>query len=295
MNYIEVCRASDRGTWLRERRTGIGGSDAAAVLGLNPWRSPLAVYAEKIGAADDAEENEAMLWGTKLEPLVLDHFGSVTGRIVRPAQTLLRSKTHPWILATLDGIQESEDRGEGQVEIKCTGLAEKWEEGPPPYVLAQVQHQLHVTSYPYASVAALFNGKSFAWWDIERDEEFIAHMLDVEAEFWGRVELREPPDPGPTWGDRQTLARLYPKDSGAIVQLDDSFTVVDQRLEELKAEKKKIEAQIMAGENALKGIIGDASMAVLPSGISYSYLTQERKTYAVEAQSFRVLKRKKAK
>jgi putative phage-type endonuclease len=292
--YEILCKAADRGAWLEARSAGIGGSDAAAVLGLNPWRSPLAVYAEKVTGKVDSAENEAMAWGTKLEPIVLAHFGAVTNRIVRPAQELLRSRTDPHMLATLDGWQETE-RGEGGVEIKCTGLAERWEDGPPPYVMAQVQHQLHVTGYEYASIAALFNGKQFQYWDVERDEPFIRHMVEVETEFWGRVEMRDPPEAGPTWADKEALSLLYPKETGTTVEIGVPGAEIDAALETLRLTEKKLKLEILAAENQLKALIGKASFAVLPTGVSYSYLTQSREAYEVKANSFRVLRRRKAK
>src|SRR5262245_42442218 len=104
--YEEICDSQDRERWLAERNKGIGASEAAAIVGLSPWESPLAVYARKVGVLETVkEETEAMRWGALLEPLILTEFGIETGREVVRAGKLLRSVERPWQLATLDGLQ----------------------------------------------------------------------------------------------------------------------------------------------------------------------------------------------
>ena len=73
----------DRNEWLEYRKRGIGGSDAAAVAGLNPWKSPMAVWLEKTGRVEPEEPGEAAYWGTVLEDVVAKEFSLRTGIKVR--------------------------------------------------------------------------------------------------------------------------------------------------------------------------------------------------------------------
>lgn len=295
MNYEIVCSSlgADRDKWLEERRYGLGGSDAATIMGLNPWSTPLELWAEKSGAVKSSEPGEAAYWGTVLEPLVLKRYTETSGRIAKPSGLMLRSVDRPWQLATLDG-EQADDRGQGVLEIKCTGLKDRWEEGPPPYVLCQVQHQLAVTGWNWASVAALFNGREFWWGDIDRDDSYISRLNEAEEAFWNLVLMGK--EPLAQAMDKDVLAKLHPQHApGVIVELGQDFVTITDRYEALKDSKKSIETELSAVEATLKQAIGDAETAMLPSGVSYTYKAQARKSYVVAEGSFRVLRRKEPK
>ena len=72
-----------RAAWLEGRRTGIGGSDVAAVLGLNPWKTPLDVWNDKLGLSEDKGMSEPAYWGTVLEDTVAREFQQRTGMKVQ--------------------------------------------------------------------------------------------------------------------------------------------------------------------------------------------------------------------
>lgn len=292
-NTETICESTERERWLTERGKGIGSSDAAAVLGLSPWRTPLAVYAEKLGLVEPDPQSEAAYWGTRIEPLVLERFRAETGRDVKPGGRLIRSVERPWQLCTLDGTQVSTGRSDpGVVEIKCTALRGRWDDGVPDYVETQVQHQLAVTGFQWASVAVLFGGSEFFWIDVERDEKFIATLTAAEAAFWQAIIDREPPPAEATDADRAILAKLWPKDSGELVTLDGSFMDLDDRREELKAQARGIDKELLGIENILRQAIGEASFAILPNGTCYQYKVEPRSEHIVKASSPRVLRRK---
>lgn len=295
--FEALCSSENRDQWLEERRGGIGSSDAAAVLGVYPWKSPLQLYAEKLGIEEDGGAGEAAYWGTKIEPLVLDRFAAETGRKVLKAGALLRSKIRPWQLCTLDGIQVTDDsRGPGVVEVKCTGLVERWDDGVPPYVTVQQQHQLAVTGYEWGSTAVLFNGREFFWKDFERDEEIIEQILRMEESFWQRVQLLEPPDPQGSDDDRKIIAKLFPEDvDPEPALLDGSFIDLDERRCFLKDEVKRLTTEATEIENRLRLAIGEHTEALLPSGVKYTNKLQHRREVIQPASSFRVLRRSERK
>lgn len=80
-----------REEWLETRRGGIGGSDISAIAGMNPWRSPLAVYLDKRGEIEDGPDNERMYWGRQLEDVVARHFAEVNNVKIRRVNYMQRT------------------------------------------------------------------------------------------------------------------------------------------------------------------------------------------------------------
>ncbi|MCI0719887.1 MAG: YqaJ viral recombinase family protein, partial [Acidobacteria bacterium] len=118
---------TERERWLAERRKGIGSSDAAAILGVHPYKSAYTVWAEKTGLiVEDTEQiGEAALWGNVLEPVIAQQYSLRTGRILKDygRHLIQRNPKYPFALATIDReIQPLDDRGPGILEIKTVGL-----------------------------------------------------------------------------------------------------------------------------------------------------------------------------
>lgn len=276
MIYERVCHSDDRDAWLEHRTTGIGASEAAAVIGCNPWSSPMKVYADKLGLEDPEPQSEAAYWGTVIEPLVANRFAEVTGRKVSMDGYLLRSLKHPWAMCTLDAQQETDEGTGGLLEIKCTSLYERWDEGVPPYVYAQVQHQFAVTGFHFGSVAVLFRGNSFHWLDVERDQGFIDKLMAAESEFWQRLQNGEPPEPDGSESCRKALSLLYPEDDGTSITLSGEFAALDEERSRIAAQVEDLRAEQKAIDNRIKAEIGEHTTAVLPSGVSFTYKADKR-------------------
>lgn len=290
----------DRDTWLAARRLGIGGSDASAVLGLSPFSSPLQLWAEKRGLLDPVEESEAMRWGRILEPLVADRYTEETKRQLAPSLpfTIRVHDERPWLRATLDReITMAEGKlVPAALELKTTNgfRGDDWDEEPPIHVQIQGQHQLLVTGWAWVSFAVLIGGQTFKWCDLERNDKFLKLYEERAREFWRRVELGDPPPAGAT--DREVLAALYPKDTGATVLLPaesaewDAVRVeADEQIAGWKKRKDEAEAKLRAA-------IGEASHGQVPrGGPRYSCKLVERGGYTVEPTSYRQLRRYKGK
>lgn len=294
MDFEIVCEGSDRSAWLDARRLGIGSSDAPAVLGVSPFASPLSVYTDKLGMTEDRDATEAMRWGTMLEPLIVAEFARETHRSARMAGQLLRSKSRPWQMATLDATQRRPDReGTGLLEIKATGFRSgDWKEGVPEHVFAQVQHQFAVTGFAWGSVCVLQNGCRMLWADVERDDTFIdGVLLPAETEFWRRVLAHEPVAPDGSDASRDALRALYPEDSGGTIALPGELIELDAERAELKERAKEIAARVEWIDQQIKAAIGEAQVGRLANGVSYSHRLQKRAEYVVKATEFRVLRR----
>ena len=156
----------DIGQWLTVRKQGIGSSDAAAAVGLNPYKSQLQLWMEKTGRdgdlpkTDPNDESSPMYWGNLLEAIVAAHYSKRTGYKVRRINAVLQHPTVPWMLANID--REVIGAPDVQIlECKTAGMngARLWKEGVPEYVQLQVMHQLAVTGKPAADVAVLICGQ----------------------------------------------------------------------------------------------------------------------------------------
>lgn len=195
-----------RETWLAERKTGLGGSDAAAVCGQSEWRTPLAVYLSKTGEEPDSDQTPDQYRGTLLEPAVRQMYADATGLIVETPRGIIRHPKLAFILGSLDGIAS----GRRVVDFKTARSRRGWgepgtDEVPTDY-LYQTQHYMAVTGLPVADVAVLFGSFDFEIYTVEADAEFQEMMLAAELEFWRRVQEREPPEPS----DARDALRLYP-------------------------------------------------------------------------------------
>lgn len=287
-----------REEWLAERKKGIGASDAAALLGLSPWKSPLQLYCEKLSLIPpDERETEAMEWGLLLEGPIGDRYAAKAKRTVtRPAPfTIYAVEAPAFLAATFDAFTE-EAGDPGVVEVKNVGWqkAEEWAEEPPLYYQIQLQWQLRVSGFRWGSLAALVGGQKFVYFDLPRNDRFIALLEERGAAFWARVEKQEPPTPVAM--DAGLMGLLYPtQEPGARVLLPPEAAAWDaQRLradvliKEGKALKDEAEA-------LLKGAIGPHEIGVLPDGAAYSWKSVERKGYEVKPTTYRELRRKAGK
>jgi putative phage-type endonuclease len=184
-----------REDWLLARQRGIGGSDAAAIMGLSKWKTPLDVYLDKRGEAAPFQDNESMLWGRALEPVIRQQYAERTGRAVHVPDGMLIHPKHDFILANLDGVTD-----DGRVlEIKTARTGQDWgepgtDEVPQAYLL-QVQHYMAVTGFVVADVAVLVGGSDFRIYEVPADTELQTLIVEQETEFWTRVLTGNPPPP----------------------------------------------------------------------------------------------------
>jgi len=288
-----------REEWLEVRKRGIGSSDAAAAVGLNPYKSQLELWLEKTGRdaalpkADPHDEESPMYWGNVLEPIVAWHYGKRTGNKIRRVNAVLQ---HPdpemsWMLANID--REVIGADDVQIlECKTAGIngARLWKEGVPEYVQLQVMHQLAVTSKQAADVAVLLGGQTLEIHRIERDEQMIARLIELERRFWQYVETDTPPPADGTASAEAALRCLYPEDNGQVVDFS-SHAGLAAAFIELKAvrqsiaDKEKREAEL---KQMLQQAMGDASRAEFSNG----YITWRKAKDSVGFDVAQLLKEK---
>lgn len=211
---------ADREEWLKLRKGYIGGSDAAAVVGLNPYVSPYSLWAEKTGRTEGFEGNLTTEVGAYLEEFVATLFERETGKKVRKQNKMLVNDQFPWACADVDRVLVGED---AILEIKTTtslGNMRMLRGGEyPTQYYCQMTHYLAVTGKQKAYLAVLINNREFKWFELERDEEEISALMAEEEKFWKLVKLDTPPAPIGIDADAETLDTIYPESTGEVVDL----------------------------------------------------------------------------
>lgn len=258
---IKIIKLADisRDEWLSYRRKGIGGSDAATVVGLNPYRSLYELWADKHGLLPDKEDTEAMRVGRDLEAYVARRFCEATGKKVQKLPYMYSNNEHLFITANIDRKVVGENAA---LECKTTSIFNKsdFENGEvPSNYLCQCYHYMNVMGYDKMYLAVLILGKGFLWYEIERNEAQQEALLKAEIDFWNEYIIGNSiPALDGSNGAGQALAAVYGSDNGETVNL----MHIDKKLEycaklrenidNLSQEKSRIEQEIKQelGESA---------------------------------------------
>ena len=248
--------------WIELRKSGIGGSDAGAVVGLNPYSSPYSVYHEKLGLVEAFEGNDKTRLGTDLEEYVAKRFEEITGKKVRRLNAMLRSVERPYMIADVDRVIVGADEG---LECKVTSNNEnyKFDEGEyPAYWACQCYHYLSVMGYKrwHICVLDLFSAKVSVI-TIERDESEIKALEEIEKTFW-EENIKKKVCPAPNGSERcdDIIAEKYPEADDDAPTLDlMGYSKELARLAEIKEQIKPLEVEKSAIEQTIKEALGTSS------------------------------------
>ena len=251
----------DKESWLRYRKNGIGGSDAGAVCGLNPYRTALQVYYDKTSEEIEEIDNETMRQGRELEEYVARRFCEASGKKVRRANAMFYDEKNPFMLADVDRMVVGENAG---LECKTASpyMTEKWKDGSIPisYQL-QCYHYMAVCRADAWYIAVLIYGKEFKYYRIDRDDEVIENLIRIEKEFWnGNVIPRIMPDPDGSKTADLAIAERFKDAQGATIPLS-GFDERLRRRQELLAVMEHMEKEKRQIDQELKLYLGDAETA----------------------------------
>jgi putative phage-type endonuclease len=255
-----------REAWLKERCKGIGGSDAAAVLGLSRYKSPLAVYLDKIGEGVPVESTERMEWGLKLEPIILAEYGIRTRLKVEhnSTQKISCNPDHDWLICTLDGIAYHPEKGPGVVQCKNVDRfsQSEWGDLVPREYFIQLYHEIAVTGFSWGALAVLIGGCEFRYFDFDRDEDLISLIIQKERSFWFN-NVSENIPPNPTGASLDVLSRIYSRDNGTSLTLtsDEVGSAIVSYLD-AKAHLEAYTKQKEDSEAIIKAAMGEAAKGV---------------------------------
>lgn len=269
--------------WLAERQKSIGGSDAAAIVGLNCYVTPYIVWADKTGRLPPKEDNEAMRQGRDLEQYVSERFTEATGKRVRRHTNIIRNPAYPFAHANIDRSVVGENAG---LECKTTSIMnlKKFRNGEyPENYYVQCAHYLAVTGWKRWYLAVLVLNQGFYWYTIERDEDEIAALMAAEKEFWDKYVALDAPPPAdglkPTSDALQEMYNLPdPENDRKILHCGsalENYFALKQQIEALETEKRKCE-QIIQQE------LGE-DISGICAGYKVIWKPQQRRSFQIDA------------
>jgi len=250
---------------MQERNNYIGGSDAAAVLGLSRFSTPLQVWALKTGQiqADDISDRIEVKLGNKLEQTVAEFFMEETGKkVVRKNETLFHPK-YPFLGANIDRRVVGEN---AVLECKTTTMFKyrEWSDDliPQEYLL-QVLHYMAVGGFQKGYIACLIGNHKFVWKEIARDEDMINDLVSKEVRFWNTFVVPKVMPATVSANDSDALYKLFqPVKVGSEIALGDELDKMAEHIDSMKADKKALDSQIEQAENELKVKLGDNEIGI---------------------------------
>lgn len=251
--------------WLRWRKKGIGGSDAGAVCGLNPYSSPMKVYYDKTSDEISDFDNEAMRQGRDFEDYVAKRFCEETGFKVRRANAIFYDEERPYMLADADRLIVGQNAG---LECKTVSpySADKWKDGNIPlHYQIQCYHYMSVFNMDTWYIAALVFGRELVIHKITWDDTIINNLRQIEKNFWeNNVEKRILPQPdGSEVSDKLILETFGNADVGNIIQLSGFKEKLVRRseltelIDKMDTEKKQIEQELKMYLGTAEGAEGE--------------------------------------
>lgn len=271
----------DREQWLTVRRTGIGGSEIAAVLGMDKHTSSLEVYLDKVAELPlDRPRNpdleEAAFWGLAHEPTIAGVFAERSGlRVIEGPGTLAHIERR-WMLANVDRfvLDEGESTPSSLLEIKTRSAfqLDEWLLGVPDGPALQTHWYLAVTGYRHAHVAALLGGNRLLIHRVERDEGLVEHLVALLGEFWQGVLDRRPPAVDGSEATEELLGHLYDVQADAVTVADPAEVLpLLERRRELKAREERTADELRDVDNRLKAIAGEAEIVKTQGTVAFTW------------------------
>ena len=244
-----------REEWLQRRSNTIGGSDAAALLGLNNYASPYSLWCEKTGKVvpEDISDKEAVRLGNDLEDYVARRWMEATGKKVRKDNHMIYNEQYPFAHANIDRAVVGENAG---LECKTTSswdILQQCRDGQYPATwYAQMTHYMMITGAEKWYLGVLVLGKGFYDFEITRDEAEIEALANAEREFWGYVTNNTPPPLDGTEATQDALKTILADSSpGQAVDLTgvsmhlSLYMTLKEKIKELESELSEHQAHIM--------------------------------------------------
>ena len=294
--------------WLENRRKGIGGSDIAAVMGLNRYKGAVDIFRDKTEPEQraDLKPNDAIHFGVILEDVVAKEFARRTGMKVQRINASFvdgirianidRAIINPGIAGRVRAFDEKDVHGhhmstDALLECKTAGARSAWRWGPsqedeikagevtseasvPMEYLAQVQWYLGVTGCDIAYIAVLIGGQDFRVYQVKRDDDLIQRMYDIADDFWMK-HVATGCCPAPATAEEAQKA--WREDDGTCVEADGDTATALGELLTLKAQAKELSEKIAEKEEEVKLFIGQHQNLTLDGNRIASWKATTRK------------------
>lgn len=264
---IKTLKFKSQSEWLKKRNLGVGGSDVAALLNVSPWSNRFKLWVQKTGQQkSEVIVNEAMNWGNKLEPLLLEEYAERTKhKVTKPKYMLYDDEHH--MIGSFDGLCAKEKKG---VEFKCVGTnaAKKWgNDAIPTEYYLQVQHYMHLSGMEAWDICPFF-GSSMEIRTVARDEKVIGDIKSTSKKFWTEHVLPKV-RPTPTDPMEELAMAEYLKGVAVTEKFlegtNEDFLYLKKLLYD-KSEQSKFDDEIEGIEVYFKNRVGESSGIVFPDG-----------------------------
>ena len=237
--------------WVEARRDLITATDIPVLLGVSPYKCEADLADEKLGRSTTTATLR-MRMGSALEGFIGDEYERVTGRRVRRFDGMVRHGVHAWAAASPD-FEALDDRR--LVEAKWTTYRDRFADGVPQDIEAQVAWQLGVGGYDVADIAALVAGEELLVFEQRHDPALFANLVKVALDFRARLAAG-----GPFSRDLARLKADYPQDSGEIVEATPDIEQAVHALAAYRTQRKAIEEAETTLEAAIKSRMAEASV-----------------------------------
>ena len=260
--------------WLDLRKSGIGGSDASAILGLSPWKSPMDIWLDKKGLLEEAPDpkRDAMReFGLEAEPFIARKYEEQTGRKLRKIlhsivrgkilHGIVRDSQCDFLLGSPDRLVVGEPIG---VELKTENIfqdnfGEPGTDQVPMHYLVQCAWYMMLTAYPEWHIALLRGDRQVAIYVIKRDLELEQTIRERCISWWNTHIIGDiPPDIDGSNAWALYLTKKHPANITPPIEAEHEHEYLAEKLRQGIELQAKVEAEIEAVKNQLKQIIGDA-------------------------------------
>jgi putative phage-type endonuclease len=254
---------------LRQRKTGLGSSDIAAILGISKYKSPLDVYLDKMGDSAENISNELIYWGNRMEPIIAEEYSRRKGvELIEPTE-IVRHHKKDFLIANVDRLTVD---GSGIIECKTASafIASTWgEEGTdqvPDAYLLQVAHQSKVyesRGIRFVDIAVLIGGNDFRIHRYTPNKELEDRIESAATSFWNDHVLKKIPPAPRTEKDLKTL---YPQDNMNDAVADNDAINVLNNLKNIRHEIELLSKKEEEYKNHVKILMANASRLVDDTG-----------------------------
>ena len=290
----------NREQFLAERRSGLGGSDIGAILGLSKYKTPVQVWLEKTGRADDQEASLPMRFGSFAEDFVASEYEKRTGRIVQRFSSMLRHPTAPLIghvdrLVVPDGAKSASFRREirtdtglecktaSSYEVSSPDWGEEGTDQIPAGYLVQCAAYMALTGCSRWDLAVLFGNHEFRVYRLLRDLELEAEIIARASEWWERHVIHgDMPDPSTI----EDVRALYKGVTDQTIVADESLLAWARVAEDAAAKAKQYETVAESAKTHLLAAMGEASVLRLSGNRCFRRRLVTRNGYTVEPAQY---------
>lgn len=273
--FSAACPEEDKECWLRDRCAGIGGSEIAAIMGINPWTSPRQIWMDKVGMIEPSErvQSEAARWGNLLETTVAEEWARRNNKRWVHIPIILQHNDFDYLLANIDGLLLSDDSKtiEGILEIKTTSEYNKelWENGPvPEHYIYQANWYCGITGLKMFTLVCLVGGQKLYSYDFPFNAALFEQQKAAAKTFW-EDNIKKGIEPLATDKDLEALKGqtseeetppYIPEDDTEAERLIDAYITLGEKISALKKVKDSVYAQLF-------GFMGAYTQAVTSNHI----------------------------